>query len=55
MLKGEDIGSSERARKFTRRPPVLKRTFSVGITDAEEYNSSKYLNDNQSMQIALEL
>ncbi|GFZ21864.1 protein kinase superfamily protein [Actinidia rufa] len=55
MLKGEDIGSSERARKFTRRPPVLKRTFSVGITDAEEYNSGKYLNDNQTMQIALEL
>lgn len=54
MLKGEDVNSSERLKKF-RRQPVLKRTFSVGPIDTEEYNATRYLNDNQSIQIALEL
>ncbi|XP_058201091.1 receptor-like cytosolic serine/threonine-protein kinase RBK2 [Rhododendron vialii] len=54
MLKGEDINSSESAKKF-RRQPVLKRTFSVGLIDTEEYNATRYLNDNQPIQIALEL
>lgn len=52
MLKGEIKGSSEREKKFQRRP-VLKRTFSVGVYDAEDHSTSKYLNGNQPMQMAL--
>ncbi|KMS98862.1 hypothetical protein BVRB_3g068380 isoform B [Beta vulgaris subsp. vulgaris] len=41
--------------KLTQKPS-LKRTYSVELFDAEEYNSTKYLNDvDQLMQIALEL
>ncbi|GMP76833.1 hypothetical protein CsSME_00033343 [Camellia sinensis var. sinensis] len=54
MLKGEIKGSSEREKKFQRRP-VLKRTFSVGVYDAEDHSTSKYLNGNQPMQMALQL
>lgn len=36
--------------------PSLRRTYSVELFDAEEYNSTKYLSDvDQLLQIALEL
>ncbi|XP_052207964.1 receptor-like cytosolic serine/threonine-protein kinase RBK2 isoform X2 [Diospyros lotus] len=59
MLKGEDVGSleeeeeekeKEEEAKESRRRPVLKRTFSVGLFDSEEHNPSRYLNDNQPIQ-----
>ncbi|KAJ8426256.1 hypothetical protein Cgig2_013558 [Carnegiea gigantea] len=53
ILKGE-AGSSELA-KLTQKPS-LKRTYSVELFDAEEYNSTKYLNDvDHLMQVALGL
>ncbi|KAL6971388.1 hypothetical protein U1Q18_031065 [Sarracenia purpurea var. burkii] len=55
MLKGNGKGSSDKGKRFRRLPPVLKRTISFGFFDAEDYNSTKHLNDNQPMQIALEL
>jgi len=53
ILKG-NADSSELA-KLTQRPS-LKRTYSVELFDAEEYNSTKYLNDvDHLMQVALGL
>ncbi|CAL5337799.1 unnamed protein product [Camellia sinensis] len=53
MLKGDEIGGLERAKKLQRRP-VLKRTYS-GHFDAEDYNLTMCFNENQPLQIALEL
>ncbi|KAK9664289.1 hypothetical protein RND81_14G031000 [Saponaria officinalis] len=53
MLKGEKKCSE--LRKLIQKPS-LKRSYSVELFDAEEYNSTKYLSDvDQLMQIALEL
>ncbi|KAE9453214.1 hypothetical protein C3L33_14898, partial [Rhododendron williamsianum] len=53
MLKGEDINSSESAKKF-RRQPVLKRTFSVGLIDTEEYNATRLYKMLRSSNYAVE-
>ncbi|KAL2922861.1 Receptor-like cytosolic serine/threonine-protein kinase RBK2 [Bienertia sinuspersici] len=53
ILKG-GANTSELA-KLTQKPS-LRRTYSVELFDAEEYNSTKYLNDvDQLLHIALEL
>ncbi|GAB4851202.1 hypothetical protein Ancab_030496 [Ancistrocladus abbreviatus] len=53
ILKGEK-DCSELA-KMNRRP-TLRRTYSIELFDAEDYNSPEYLSDvDQLMQIALEL
>lgn len=52
ILKGEQ--DYEQLVKQKRRS--LKRTYSVELYDAEEYNSTKYLSDvDHLMQIALEI
>lgn len=49
----QDEGSYELTKQFKR--PTLQRTYSEELLDAEEYNSTKYLNDmNRQMQISLE-
>ncbi|XP_052189462.1 receptor-like cytosolic serine/threonine-protein kinase RBK2 [Diospyros lotus] len=54
MLTSDDKCSLEKARKLQRRR-ALRRIFSKGLSDAEDCNSSKYVNDNQIVQIALGL
>ncbi|KAK9288103.1 hypothetical protein L1049_016550 [Liquidambar formosana] len=53
ILRGIE-GSLKLVKQFQK--PVLQRTYSEELQDAEEYNSTKYLNDmNRHMQIALGL
>ncbi|XP_059632620.1 receptor-like cytosolic serine/threonine-protein kinase RBK2 isoform X2 [Cornus florida] len=51
MLKGGEGGSLEGVYRFQRRP-VIRRTYSLEVVDAEECNSLKCLTDmNQQMEI----
>ncbi|XP_026450042.1 receptor-like cytosolic serine/threonine-protein kinase RBK2 [Papaver somniferum] len=53
QLLRNDATSLECIKQFQK--PVLKRTYSEELLDAEEYNSTKYLRDlNRHRQIALE-
>ncbi|KAI3992390.1 hypothetical protein MKX01_000654 [Papaver californicum] len=53
QLLRNDATSLECIKQFQK--PVLKRTYSEELLDAEEYNSTKYLRDlNRHKQIALE-
>lgn len=53
ILRGDE-GSLELAKQCQNH--VLQRTYSEELLDADEYNSTKYLNDmNRQMQIELEL